>query len=470
MKLIGIGMGALEGITLEALEQIRSAEKLVLQTSRIPLAGYLKEQGICFETLDAFYEQAEDFDELVQLAQEHLRGLPDATLCLLGNLFQHKLARALQTAGLVQSLLPGMGLAESALSLCAGLVDAGAALICPALELEQSGFTGGCTLAVTELDNPYLAADLFSQLSRFYAPDAPCHLVHMGRRYDVQLSRMPSFSGLDYSTVLVLGRSVFEQKACYDFADFCAVIARLRGENGCPWDREQTHESLRACLIEECYEVLEAIDAKDAFALCDELGDVLLQVVMHAAIAFEHGEFDMLDVADGVCRKMIRRHPHIFADATAGDAGEVLKSWDAIKRAEKAQKSLAQSLLDIPAGMPALIRAEKLQKKAAHIGFDWEQYQGALEKMQEETAELVSAVKEGGAVEEEAGDLLFAAVNVLRKLKIEAEPALLAACRKFSGRIQKMENYAREQGRELANMTQKEQECLWNRAKICKKS
>lgn len=262
----------------------------------------------------------------------------------------------------------------------------------------------------------------------------------------------------------------FKRKERYSVEDLLKIMEILRSENGCPWDREQTHESLRTCLIEECYEVLEAIDARDEFALADELGDVLLQVVMHAAIASEHGQFDALDVADGICRKMIRRHPHIFGDAVVKDSGEVMQNWEAIKRQEKAQKSLAQSLADIPSGMPALIRAQKIQKKAAQIGFDWENYEGALEKVREELTELCAALAGDGSTEEEAGDLLFSAVNLLRKLGVDAEPALLAACGKFADRMAKMESFASQQGQELAKMPLEEQDALWNRAKMCKKS
>jgi len=216
MKLIGIGIGAAESLSLGAWEQMRAAGQLVLQTGRIPLADWLREQGIRFETLDAFYEQAEDFEELVTLALAHLHKMPDAALCLMGALSQHKLAAALAAEGLAGEIVPGMGFEQAALALCAGACSPGAVLCCPASEFEQSGFTGGSSLVLTELDNPYLAAELFSALSRFYPADAPCHLVHMGRRVDLPLRDFPSFPDFDYSTALVLDKPVFEQKACFN--------------------------------------------------------------------------------------------------------------------------------------------------------------------------------------------------------------------------------------------------------------
>lgn len=470
MKIIGMGIGTKENLTLRAWEEICRAERLILQTGCIPLAAELKSEARAFETLDSFYESAEDFDAFTEGALAYLRQQSGAVLCLLGNLSQHKLAQALCAEGRAEELLPGPGLGEASLSLCAGSVTSGAALVCPASEFLECGAAAHTSLAVTELDSPYLAAEIFSALSRFYPPEQPCFLVHMGQRHALCLRELPGFAHFDYSTTLVVDAPAFERKACYDFADFCQVIARLRSPGGCPWDREQTHETLKACLIEECYEVLEAIDNQDAFALCDELGDVLLQVVMHAAIAGEHGQFDVQDVSDGVARKMIRRHPHIFAGAQAKTSGEVLKNWDEIKRAEKAQKSVAESLLDIPKNLPALLRAEKLQKKAAHIGFDWPDAAGALQKVQEEIAELSAALAGQGDAPEEAGDLLFSAVNLLRKLGLDAETAMEAACRKFTSRICQMETYAKDAGKKLENMPLEEQETLWNRAKMCKKS
>ncbi|MBS6510794.1 MAG: hypothetical protein KH334_03745, partial [Clostridiales bacterium] len=178
MKIIGIGIGAKQSLSLGAWEQIQSAEQLVLQTGSIPLADWLREQGVRFETLDAFYEQAEDFEELLALALAHLRQMPGATLCLMGELSQHKLAAALAAEGLAGEILPGVGFGQAALDLCAGAVCPAGAFLCPASEFEQSGFTGGSSLVLTELDSPYLAAELFSALARFYPADAPCHLVH----------------------------------------------------------------------------------------------------------------------------------------------------------------------------------------------------------------------------------------------------------------------------------------------------
>ncbi|MGC3988445.1 MAG: nucleoside triphosphate pyrophosphohydrolase [Chthoniobacteraceae bacterium] len=244
------------------------------------------------------------------------------------------------------------------------------------------------------------------------------------------------------------------------------IVARLRAPDGCPWDIEQTHESLCPHLLEEAYEVIDAIEQKDDANFREELGDFLLQVVLHSQIASETGRFDLNQVAEGICEKLVRRHPHVFGEGKLDDSGAVLKQWEVIKRAEKGDKQT--SLLDgVARALPALMRAEKIQKKAARVGFDWPDAKGALEKLSEEIAELRAAFESGhaGHVEEELGDLLFSVVNVSRKLSCEAELALSRATDKFSRRFQKVEAVLAEQGKTPADSTLEEMDAIWNRVK-----
>lgn len=255
----------------------------------------------------------------------------------------------------------------------------------------------------------------------------------------------------------------FENKAEYGFEDLLRIMDILRGEGGCPWDREQTHESIRKNFIEEVYEACEAIDLKDNTLLCEELGDVLLQVVFHADMAEDEGAFDINDVCDGVCRKLILRHPHIFGDTKAGTSAEVLDNWEAIKRIEKGQKTYSDSIRQVAKSLPALMYAEKVQKKAKKAGFDWPDISGALDKIDEEKAELVRAMHGDGDVADELGDLLFAVVNTARFLDVDPEEALERASAKFVGRFCRMEELAGEQG--LDGMSLEEMDRLWDRAK-----
>jgi len=254
----------------------------------------------------------------------------------------------------------------------------------------------------------------------------------------------------------------FKSKEKYDFQDLLRVMDILRGEGGCPWDREQTHESIRKNFIEEVYEACEAIDLKDNTLLCEELGDVLLQVVYHADIAEDEGAFTMADVCNGVTRKMVQRHPHIFGDAVASTSSEVLDVWEDVKRKEKGQETYADTIRAVARSLPALAYAQKVQKKAAKAGFDWPDVSGAFDKLSEETDELKRAMNGDGDKTEELGDLLFAAVNIARFLDIDAEEALERASKKFVRRFIAMEEAS---DRDLRTMSLAELEALWEQVK-----
>ncbi len=257
----------------------------------------------------------------------------------------------------------------------------------------------------------------------------------------------------------------FVRKPRYDYNDLLEIIRLLRSPEGCPWDKVQTHESIRRGLLEEAYEAAEAIDARDTDLLKEELGDVLMQVVFHADIEKDAGHFDMDDVCDGVVKKLLFRHPHVFGSAHEDSPESVLVSWDKLKRREKGQKTTADALDAVARSLPGLWRAEKLQKKAADAGFDWPDVQGALGKLDEETAELRQAVAENGDVSGELGDVLFAAVKVGRFCGVDPEEAITLTCEKFIRRFRAMERSALAQGREPDTLTLDEMTVLWNEAK-----
>jgi len=243
------------------------------------------------------------------------------------------------------------------------------------------------------------------------------------------------------------------------------IVTRLRAPDGCPWDREQTHETLRSALIEECYEVVDAINRSDDANLREELGDLLLHVVFHAQLAEERGAFVFDEVAAEICEKLIRRHPHVFGDDSASDSEEVLRQWEQIKRKEKGEGA---SILDArDTAQPALMRAQNVQKKAARVGFDWSQADEVFAKLEEEIAELREALKFGrtDAIEDEMGDILFTMVNLSRKVKVDAETALAGASSKFVRRFQWMESDLAAEGKRIEQTDLAELEERWNRAK-----
>lgn len=257
------------------------------------------------------------------------------------------------------------------------------------------------------------------------------------------------------------------KKEKYDLNDLLDIVKILRAPDGCPWDREQTHKSVRKDLLEEAYEVADAIDLDDKEALCEELGDLLLQVAFHSQLSKENGEFTFDEVTDGICKKLILRHPHVFGTVEVDTADEVLNNWDAIKREEKHQESYTDTLVSVPRAFPALMRSAKVQKRASKAGFDWDDLSGAVAKLPEEFAELKEAVENGDreSIEEEFGDLLFSCVNVSRFLKIDAENALANATDKFISRFEKVERACVDNGKDMKEMSLDELDKIWNEVK-----
>lgn len=259
----------------------------------------------------------------------------------------------------------------------------------------------------------------------------------------------------------------FTFKDRYGIDDLLGIMAVLRAPGGCPWDAEQTHESIKKDFIEETYEVIEAINKKDKTLLEEELGDVLLQVVFHAQIEKEAGSFDFSDVCDGICKKLIERHPHVFGEVKVNGTDEVLSNWDDIKRKSKGQKTQGSSMLKVPKELPALMRSQKIQSKAKKAGFDWDTVDGAFEALESEIAELKTAMKSGVQedITEEFGDLLFSCVNVSRFIGVDSEEALNLSTEKFISRFLEVERLAAEGSIDMKSSTIEELDRLWLQAK-----
>jgi MazG family protein len=255
------------------------------------------------------------------------------------------------------------------------------------------------------------------------------------------------------------------RSAADQFKKLCDIVAKLRAPGGCPWDQEQTHESLLAALIEEAYEVAEAARAKDDAHFREELGDLLLLIVMHAEIASETGRFNIDEIVRDISEKLVRRHPHVFGTSDARDAGAVLKQWEAIKREEK--KGDSHYLASLPKALPALVRAQKAQSKAARVNFDWTEVRDVVAKVEEELREMKDAIEsqDRRTIEDEVGDLFFAVVNLARKCKIDAESALQGATDKFVGRFNRLEDELRRQGKRLGDVDLAEMDTIWNAIK-----
>lgn len=261
--------------------------------------------------------------------------------------------------------------------------------------------------------------------------------------------------------------ATLKSKTSYDFSDLCLIVEVLRHERGCPWDREQTHKSIRKNMLEEAYEAAEAIDLEDPALLCEELGDVMLQTVLHSSISAAGGGFNVNDVCTGICSKLIVRHPHVFGDVTVSGTGEVLKNWENIKQATKGAKTATDSINGISKALPALVRAQKIGQKAAKQRFDFATADAALTKAEEEIKELRQALAaaDSANIEEETGDLLLAVVNTARLAGVDAEEALHKANQKFCKRFAVVEDLAAADGVQLSEKSEEDMLLLWNKAK-----
>ena len=260
---------------------------------------------------------------------------------------------------------------------------------------------------------------------------------------------------------------MWEEKESYSVEDLVGIMQMLRGENGCPWDKEQTHTSIRNNLLEEAYETADAIDRLDDTDMAEELGDLLLQIVFHCQMAKERGAYDLNSVADGICKKLIYRHPHIFSNVVAETSDEVLNNWDKLKNKEKNMQSYSDTLNAVPKAFPACIRAQKIQKRASKAGYDFSTLNDTILKIEEELAELKQAILicDNESASNELGDLLFSVVNTARHLKVDAEQKLSDSTEKFINRFSKAEELAKLQNKDLADMSDEERDVLWNKAK-----
>ncbi|MFY9381754.1 MAG: nucleoside triphosphate pyrophosphohydrolase [Eubacteriales bacterium] len=258
-----------------------------------------------------------------------------------------------------------------------------------------------------------------------------------------------------------------KNKKHYKFSDLCDIITLLRSDDGCPWDKEQTHASIRSNLIEETYEAVEAIDKNDMKLLREELGDVMLQIVFHAEMERERGVFDINDVIDDICKKLVLRHPHIFGDVVADTSEEVLSNWDAIKAEEKERNTISDKLRSVPAPLPALMRADKLGCISRKAGFDFTSAEDAFLKIGEEAAEVQEALSSGdvAAITNEIGDLLLAVVNTARLAGVDSERALNIACEKYIQRFEALESELAKKGVTPEELSQDELDAEWNEAK-----
>ncbi|WP_333871429.1 nucleoside triphosphate pyrophosphohydrolase [Desulforamulus putei] len=500
--IVGLGPGDPGMIPLQVWELLNAGMPVYLRTAIHPTVAWLKQKGLSYRALDYHYQQGETFEEVyLNIAREVLAAAREGPVvyAVPGHpmVAEESVRLVLDLAarqGIPTRVVPAMSFLD-ALSTTLGLDPCKGLHIVDALRLDEQQPDPGVGTVVTQVYDRITAGETKLNLMEVYPDEHRITVVRAAgipgeeRVAQVPLYELDRLPWIDHLTSLYIPplKEVAEGEGtwpaagepvgagedavytcCFPLDPLVEVMAALRAENGCPWDREQTHQSLKQYLIEEAYEVIEALDEGQMYKICEELGDLLLQIVFHAQIASENKQFDMNDVVNAITEKMLRRHPHVFGAAHVNNCQEVLINWDKIKAQEQGEQAKKQSCLgNIPRALPALLRAEKVQAKAARVGFDWPDHTGAVDKVNEELKEVLQALETGQAraVTEEVGDLLFAVVNLARLLHVDAEGALSSTTDKFIKRFQYIEQQARQRGQELSQLTLEQMDRWWEDAK-----
>lgn len=473
----GLGPGRADDVTRRVWAALAAAQTVVLRTERHPCVPELPpvpNRVTCddlYESHDAF---ADVYDAIVARVMDYaaagdvVYAVPGDPM--IGEATTAKIHAAAEAAGIPVEVLPGVSFIEPSLALVGvdGIdgVQLHDALVVGAMHHPQ--INPDYPALISQVYNATVASDLKLSLMNQYPDEFPVVLIHGAGSSNARVERVALYE-IDRSAHVNHLTSLYLPALgdMSSFERFQEIIAHLRAPEGCPWDKEQTHESLRKFLVEETYEVLDAIDREDWDALAEELGDVLLQIVLHTQIAIEDGEFMMSDVLRAVNQKMLRRHPHVFGDVVASDADQVVTNWEAIKQREKAGKGEVQgSLLEsIPAGLAPLAQSLKLQHKAAKVGFDWPGIGPVADKLREELAEFLDADTPDEQMKE-LGDILFVVVNLGRHVGIDdPETALRLTNHKFRARFQAVERGVAASGRPWETFTLDELDVFWNAAK-----
>jgi len=476
LNIVGLGPGSPELLTTETVNLLLSSEKVILRTDRHPAVAKLIELGIEFTTCDQFYEQFDNFEQVYAAITEYLLlqaqnsnivyAVPGSPMVAEQTVLQLREFSKKHNTGLrIHSAISFLDELFSRLKI--DPLEHGLTII-DVNDIWQLPATLNTPLVITQVYDARTLSEAKISLAELYGDEyqvifaanlgLPNEIIEQTAIFELDRN----FTA-NHLTSIFVPRTVFSQEA-FDLQQLTDIMASLRSKDGCVWDNEQTALTLRRYIIEEVYEVLEAIDEKNPNKLCDELGDLLLQIVFHARIAEENGDFAVQDVINGVCEKMIRRHPHVFGETTVRDAAEVLINWEKIKAREK---GCSRSVLaGVPKGLPALMFAQKLQEKAAKVGFDWPSIIPVWEKISEELEELKCAIsnQDVSEIESEFGDVIFSVVNLGRFLKLET--ALIAANRKFSHRFEYVEQKIAEKGDKWHNYSLEALDKLWEEAKI----
>lgn len=482
LKIMGLGPGAYEALTIGALKELKNNKNIYFRTEKHPTVDFLKDEGIKFESYDHAYEKYDSFDDVYKYIAEDLITKIKDDEDLIYAVPGHPLVAEKSVINLIElckenniqyEVLPAVSFVDAMMEALQVDPIEGVKII-DAFEMKNQILDKRVGTIITQVYNNFIASEVKLRLLEGYEDDTEIIFVRAAGVEGLEsIRKIPLYEldwqeDIDYLTSIYIPKDLGNKK---DFQDLLDIIETLRNPGGCPWDREQTHESLKSALLEECYEVIDAIENEDEDALIEELGDVLLQVVFHASIGKEDGYFDIMDVIGGISNKMINRHPHVFGNEKANTSEQVLVNWDEIKKEEKGIKTLTEEMQNIAKSLPATTRAYKVQKKAKKVGFDWDDVNCAMDKVKEELNEIkeVYNCEDKSIIEGEVGDLLFACINVARFLEVDGELALDKTIKKFIKRFSYIENEAIKNNKNLKDMTLEDMDKLWEEAKTSEK-
>jgi len=474
--LVGLGPGNPSDIPDRNLEILKATDPVFLRTSRHPSVARLVAEGVRFTSFDYLYESLDTFEQVYDaIAREVISRADESNVAYA--VPGHPLVLERSVAVIISQcskerlrIMPAMSFLDAVIG-ALNLYDLETIQLVDSHGLDTEGINPSRPVLLTQIYSRLVASTVKLDLMRIYPDDHPITVVSAAgvegqeRVAHLKLYELDRLDWVDHLTTAYVP-PILEHKVG-NVTPLIRVVEELRSEHGCPWDKEQTHKTLSRYLIEEAYETTEAIELEDMHKLCEELGDLLLQIVLHAQIASETRAFTFSDVVRGITEKMVRRHPHVFGDATAHDSAEVLAKWEKIKARER-DGGLGRSLMDdIPKFWPSLMSAEKVQRIASTVGFDWIDMDGVLDKVAEEIKELEQATRNGKrqCVEEEIGDLLFTIVNLSRFLSVDPELALKKSIRKFVRRFKRMEREANAAGKNIEGLSMDELDSLWEQAK-----
>lgn len=482
ISIVGLGPGDYSLISQGAINVLETSSRIYLRTKKHPIVDKFDEK-IKYTSLDYFYDNEDSFDDVYDKISKHIIELSkegDLVYAVPGHprvaeRTVSTIERLAKDKGIEVETIASMSFVDAMFNYLA-IDPADGFKLVDAFEIENAYIDTDTAMIITQIYDEFIASNIKLKLMEYYDYDQEVCIVNgagvknLESKTYVPLYELDRNSQLfNYLTSLYIPKS--SKKMYNTVHELENIMNVLRGPNGCDWDKKQTHETLKKYLIEESYELCQAIDNDDIDEMIEELGDVLLQVIFHCQIGQESGYFDFKEVVNGICTKLINRHPHVFNDKEV-DMSKFEKTWEDIKQKEKGEEKITDGLKRIPTYLPSLIKANKIQYKAALVGFDWDNIDDVLKKIQEEYKELLDECEQGNIkyIKEELGDLLFSIVNLARFLHIDPEEALNGTNQKFIDRFEFMEEKAAQQNKKLDQLSLDEQEELWVQAKSKKQS